>query len=159
MLHASYIAYNGGAILFAAPSQTGKSTQARLWEQHAGAELINGDRVLLGKRKGVWYAHGYPNCGSSDVCKNISLPIRAIVILRQGQENKIQPLAQAQRVRSLVTGFALHRWQETDMDRAFDLAQELAAEVPVLGMTCRPDEAAVEKLRQYLEANDRGTTQ
>ncbi|WP_370839368.1 hypothetical protein [Intestinibacter bartlettii] len=31
-------------ILFSAPSGTGKSTQADLWEKYENAEIINGDR-------------------------------------------------------------------------------------------------------------------
>ena len=33
ILHASYIDWDGSAILFTGPSGTGKSTQAELWEQ------------------------------------------------------------------------------------------------------------------------------
>ncbi|MBQ6889619.1 MAG: hypothetical protein IJN53_01145 [Oscillospiraceae bacterium] len=159
ILHASYVGWQNQAILFAAPSQTGKSTQASLWQQYAGADIINGDRVLLGKDQGRWYAYGYPNCGSSNICKNIHLPIRAIVILRQGQDNVIQPLTQGQISRNLVAGFALHRWQDKDIDLAFSLAQDIACQVPVLEFCCRPDSDAVAKLRQYLEDTDCGKIQ
>ena len=47
ILHASYVNYNGKAILFTAPSGTGKSTQAALWEEYKGAEIVNGDRVII----------------------------------------------------------------------------------------------------------------
>lgn len=38
IFHSAYIAKDGEAILFSAPSETGKSTQAALWEQYRGAE-------------------------------------------------------------------------------------------------------------------------
>ena len=40
ILHSAYIRHRGRAILFSAPSGTGKSTQASLWAQYAGAEII-----------------------------------------------------------------------------------------------------------------------
>ncbi len=48
--HCSYILHQNRAILFAAPSGTGKSTQAALWEKYRGAEIIIGDRGLLFRR-------------------------------------------------------------------------------------------------------------
>ena len=35
-------------------------------------------------------AHGSPYCGTSGICKNISAPIGAIVILSQADKNKIR---------------------------------------------------------------------
>ena len=36
ILHSAYIDYKGKAILFSAPSGTGKSTQAELWMDESG---------------------------------------------------------------------------------------------------------------------------
>lgn len=41
ILHSAYIRHRGRAILFSAPSGTGKSTQASLWAQYAGAVFQN----------------------------------------------------------------------------------------------------------------------
>ncbi len=151
VLHASYIDYRGSAILFAAPSQTGKSTQASLWEQFAGAEIINGDRALVEKREGKWFAHGYPCCGSSLICINRSLPLAAIVILRQGRENRVEELTPGEKLRALVSGTEVYPWYGEDVENALSFAQALTAEVPVIRLVCRPDEQAVTVLQQYLE--------
>ena len=47
MLHSSRIGISGKAILFTAPSQTGKTTQARLWEDCRGAQVLCNDRTLI----------------------------------------------------------------------------------------------------------------
>ena len=48
VLHSSYVlTQSGAAVLFSGPSGIGKSTQAALWQQYAGADVINGDRTLL----------------------------------------------------------------------------------------------------------------
>lgn len=46
-LHASCISWQGNGIVFSAPSGTGKSTQAVLWERLEDAEILNGDRILI----------------------------------------------------------------------------------------------------------------
>ena len=59
VLHCAYVEYRGEAILFSAPSETGKTTQAGLWEKYRGSRTVNGDRSLLGKKK----AGGSPRDG------------------------------------------------------------------------------------------------
>ena len=151
ILHASYIDFRSEAILFTAPSQTGKSTQADLWVKHAGAEIINGDRVLLRRRNDQWHAFGYPCCGSSYICENRTLPLRAIVVLEQGQENKVLPMTTAEKVRALFTGIERYLWDTQEMDIALNLAQELALETDVVRLVCRPDAQAVSVLQDYLK--------
>lgn len=154
VLHASYVFWQDKAVLFTAPSQTGKTTQASLWQQHAGARIVNGDRVLLGKRNGVWFAHGYPHCGSSDICLNQSAPICAVVVLEQGRENRVVPMTAGEKIRSLTAGFALYHWLEQDIEKALSLATSIAQNTNVVRLICRPDADAVRVLREYLEEND-----
>ena len=151
ILHASYISHNGKGILFAAPSQTGKSTQAELWKTYAGAEILNGDRALVFNREGRWYAGGYIACGSSGVCRNESYPLQAIVFLEQGPDNTIRPAAGKEIVRGLLAGMETFHWSVEDTDLALALASRIGAEVPVLHYSCRPDEDAVYTLKHYLE--------
>ena len=92
ILHCAYMVYQGEDILFSAPSETGKTTQANLWEKYRGSRTVNGDRALLGKRKGRWTAQGWPVCGTSEVCHNEEFPIRAVVMLSQAKENQAQQL-------------------------------------------------------------------
>lgn len=116
-----------------------------------GAEILNGDRVLLGKREGRWFAHGFPNCGSSDICVNKSLPVRAIVVLRQGKENCVRPMTTAQKLRDLASAMVVYRWDGEDIAKAASVAAELLETVPVVELVCRPDREAVEVLKDYLE--------
>ena len=151
VLHGSYIEYCGKAIIFTAPSQTGKSTQAELWKLHKNAKIINGDRVLLRKRENKWQAFGYPCCGSSLVCENVTLPLAAIVILEQNKENKLEEMVLGQIIRSLVGATELYPWMEKEIGLAFSLAMEVVKEIPVVKLKCRPDKEAVEVLQIYLE--------
>lgn len=151
VLHSSYIEWKGRAILFTAPSETGKSTQARLWEESAGARIINGDRALLAKRGDIWYAFGFPNCGSSSICINKAVPLHTIVVLEQGMENYVEQMTPGEKNRCLTTGICIYPWDPIDLECAMDIAQKIITDVPVVRLVCRPDVEAVDVLRQYLE--------
>ncbi len=147
ILHASFIEYRGKAILFAAPSQTGKSTQASLWNEYEGAEIINGDRVLLRKKDNIWMAYGYPCCGSSKICLNKSYPVGAIVLLTQGEENKTESISFSEKVSSLVSGTEIYPWNNDEVVSAFNISEKIADEVPVIKLFCRADFGAVSVLK------------
>lgn len=157
VFHAAYIDRNGQAVLFTAPSGTGKSTQAALWAEHMRTEIVNGDRVLVRRCEGQWYAFGYPCCGSSKICLNRTLPLRAIVVLRQGTKNHIEKLTLAQKIRALTVAIEVYPWDVAEINRALDIAESLARDVSVICLTCRPDTEAVKLLNHYLEDENYAT--
>lgn len=153
-LHSSFITHDGQAILFSAPSGTGKSTQAALWEQYAHAEQINGDRSVIRCVDGVWTAFGFPFAGSSGIYKNKSAPIRAIVVLRQTPENTIERLAAPEAFRLLYSETAIQRWNTQGHAAAVDLLIRLSAAVPVYRLCCTPDARAVDLLQTTLASQE-----
>lgn len=153
-LHSSFITHNGQAILFSAPSGTGKSTQAALWEQYAHAEQINGDRSVIRCVDGVWTAFGFPFAGSSGIYKNKSAPIRAIVVLRQAKDNTIERLGASEAFRLLYSETAIQRWNTQGHAAAVDLLIRLSAAVPVYRLCCTPDARAVDLLQTTLASQE-----
>lgn len=153
VFHASYIDIGGEALLFAAPSETGKSTQADLWAKHAGAEVINGDRVAIGLKDGRYHAYGYPACGSSGICINRTLPIRAIIVLEQGSENRVLPMTPGEKFRACLSGMVINAWEAEETAMAMDLAEKWLENIPIYRFSCRKDADAVATLRRFLEEN------
>ena len=151
ILHSSLVRWNGKAILFSAPSGTGKSTQADLWEKYMGSETLNGDRSGLRKIDGVWIAHGLPYAGSSGIYRNESAPIAAIVMLSPGPENVIEPLRPAQCLRRIFPEVTLHRWDPEFMDWGIRQITDLVSSVPCYHLSCRPDRGAVELLHKTIQ--------
>ncbi len=151
VLHASYIEWNGKAILFSGPSGMGKSTQAELWSKHAGARIINGDRALLRKKDGRWMVYGYPCCGSSLVCENRTLPLAAVVILRRGEKDELVQASVAKKIYALTTATEIYPWIEREVNDAMAIAQELCGSVAVVQYACTKEPSAVETLKAYLE--------
>ena len=153
ILHASYVNYNGKAILFTAPSGTGKSTQDALWEQYKGAEIVNGDRVIIREGAAGFEACGIPVCGSSDICLNRTLPIAAIVYLQQGTDNKIQMMRIAERIKSLISETTISFFDQNFVERALDILQRVGVQIPCYYYSCTKDAEAVKKLYDILEEN------
>lgn len=150
IFHCSYIDRNGEAILFTAPSETGKSTQADLWAKYRSSEIINGDRAAIRLAEGKLLAEGIPFAGSSKYCKNRSLPIKAIVYLGQAPKTSIRKLRGYEAFSRIWEGVSVNTWDREDLEQVSDLVQTVAARIPVYHMPCTPDESAVLALEEAL---------
>lgn len=149
-LHCAYMRYGDEAILFSAPSGTGKTTQATLWEQYRGSRVINGDKSLLQRIGCRWTARGWPVCGSSGVCHNEDTPIRAIVMLSQGKTDTIRRLSQFQAFTQIYSQITINSWNREAQQRSMDLIEALVAQVPVYHLSCTISEDAVKCLESAL---------
>lgn len=143
ILHCAYMVYQGKAILFSAPSETGKSTQAALWKKYRGSYTVNGDRALLRKIDGRWNACGWPVCGSSEICHPGDTPIYAIVMLRQGKINAVERLSALQAFTQLYAQITINQWNREFVQSAMEAMEDLIGNVPVWQLTCDISEDAV----------------
>ena len=150
IFHASYIVSNGRAILFTAPSRTGKSTQAELWRKFRNAHVVNGDKAGVTLR-GQPMAHGVPFSGTSGICENVSAPLAGIVVLSQAKENTVRRLGPSQAVAALCPNVFVDQAIAEEWALALQLLLDVAASVPVYALACTPDARAVETLEQALE--------
>ena len=150
VFHCSYINHNGKAILFTAPSETGKSTQADLWHNLRDSVIINGDRAAVRLVDGELRAEGIPFSGSSKFCVDSSLPIEAIVYLAQAPSTTIRRLRGYQAFVRIWEGIFVNTWDRGDLDRVSALAEKVAGAVPIYYLACTQDESAVIALEQVL---------
>lgn len=150
LLHASFINVRGHGILFTAPSGTGKSTQADLWKEFEGADILNGDRAALRRSGERWMAWGLPYAGTSGIYRNESAPITALVVLRQAKENRIHKLSPAEALRFIYPELSIHRWDAGFVDKAVNLFLNVTDAVPIYLLECLPDRGAVQLLKNTL---------
>lgn len=150
ILHSSYVVTRYGAVLFTAPSGTGKSTQAELWQRYKGAETVNGDCSVIRKENGVYKAFGLPFSGSSGICFNRTCPIAAVVALGQARENRLKRLFGSDAFVKIFGGIKRDTWDFAGMEMCTAVLGELCAEVPVFSLDCLPDFSAVELLDREL---------
>lgn len=154
ILHSSFISHEGDGILFTAPSGTGKSTQAELWEQHRGAEVVNGDRAGVRLVGSQWRAYGLPYAGSSGVYKQMNAPIRAIVALEQAPVNEVRRLSVMEAFQRIFPEINMYRWDSYYTGIIFEFLMELLREIPVFLLRCTPEVEAVCALERALECNE-----
>ena len=150
ILHASLISWKGKSIIFSAPSGTGKSTQAELWKQYEDADVLNGDRAALRKTDGEWKAFGLPYAGTSGIYRNESVPLKAIVALRQSKENRIRKIQGAEAFKYLYPETMIHRWDREFERKATELLMTVLSDIPVFLLECRPNKEAVTLLKDTL---------
>ena len=123
MIHAAFIRWQEKGILFTAPSGTGKSTQAELWKKYEGADILNGDRAAVRRdESGCW----------------------------QAEENRIRRLGMLEIIQKLYPETTVHQWEPDFIEKALTLLTELAGEVPIYLLECRPDRGAVEAVKNVL---------
>lgn len=156
VLHSASVIYQSKAILFSAPSGTGKSTQADLWKKHRNAVGFNGDRNLLWKKDGRWMVAGLPWHGTSPDCLNACVPLRTIVVLRQAKTDQTRILSPAEKTLALFSEATINRWNQEDQEIAFSLIDALCQETDIVGLDCTMSPSAVEVLETYLEGSTDG---
>lgn len=151
ILHAAFVRANGEGILFTGQSGIGKSTQAGLWERYEHAEILNGDRTILHRHNGAWYGYGSPYAGSSNIYKRECAKIKAIVVLEQSDENVCVRLSPGKAFAKIYEGTTLNVWNKQFMNQAMDLILGLSIEIPVFHLRCRPEQAAVDELKDTFQ--------
>ena len=149
LLHSSVVKIHGKMVLFSGASGAGKSTQAALWVEHLGAELINGDRCVILEKEDGYYGGGSPWCGSSEVRKPDIAPIAGIFFVNHARENSLDKLG-SRAFMSLYAQTTLNAWDSRFMQRLSEMYSGLLEHIPVYRLNCRPDRDAVEMVYREL---------
>lgn len=152
-LHSSLIDYQGRGLMFLGPSGIGKTTQAELWNQYRDALIINGDVVFVQETPEAFLGWGTPWHGSSPYCENTSVPVKALVVLKQAPENSIRELSGFEKVTAVSSSVFYPRWLENGMELCLETLDHLLTALPVYELSCRPDEDAVRLTEEKIFGN------
>lgn len=155
VLHSSFINVENKAILFSAPSGTGKSTQAELWKKYENADIINGDKAGVRKVEGRWMAYGLPFAGSSNIFRNEKAPISHIIVLRQGKQNRLKKLSPREAFIKIYSETTIHTWDSEFQENIINMITDLVQEIPVYLYECLPDKSAVDFLKSTIEGDEK----
>lgn len=155
ILHASAVLYEGFAYLFTAPSGGGKSTQARIWENHLHAEVMNGDKVILRGNKTGLFAYGSPIAGSSGIYKNISAPVAAIVKIEKATYNRVSVLSKRDSFLLLYSDAVKSEWDIQFNKHLMSILERFPGDTQVIRLECLPDASAADCLIRSITNKER----
>lgn len=153
ILHGSVIKYSNEGIIFTASSGVGKSTQAELWKKYENAEIINGDKAFIRYFNDGAKVYGSPWSGSSNIIKNKKVPLKAIIVLEQGKENKIREVHGLEKLSYFNTHVYYPYWDNKLVNLTMETLDLVLKKVPVYLLICRPDKEAVELVKSTLFSN------
>ena len=93
LVHACAVVRRGRALLFAGPSEAGKTTIARLCGERDG-EVLNDEMLLVSRPSpdGAVSVQGAPMVSRLSPRSNKSAPLRCILMLKQSSETSIRPV-------------------------------------------------------------------
>ena len=149
-LHAALVEKDGYGVVFLGPSGMGKSTQAKLWVEHQGADFIIGDRPGLRRIYGQWIGFGMPWDGKDGIRQQKQVPIRALISLEQAPENSIRRLTKQEAMNVLLNQVMMPMWDDAAMALLTPLMGRLATEIPFYHLKNLPNREATELTRETI---------
>lgn len=146
VIHAAAIAYNNQAILFSAPSGTGKSTQAELWLANIGDSVyINEDKPVLSIKNKTVTVWGNPWSGKTSNSNNISVPLKAIVYLEQSDKNEVLHLDNFDKIKHTMVNLGIAA-KEEDNEFIISMCNSLIDQTEMYLFKCNMEKEAPFKL-------------
>jgi MoaA/NifB/PqqE/SkfB family radical SAM enzyme len=132
-VHAAGVDLKGQGLLFAGPSEAGKSTVVKMLT--GKAKILCDDRVILRREAGGFRIHGTWSHGEIPVVSRDSAPLRAIFFLRQAKENRLERIQDPGAVlKDLLPRFVRPLVTADWWDRVLGLAEAIAVGVPCYDM-------------------------
>lgn len=150
-LHCSCLMIDGMAVVFTAPSGTGKSTHARMWRERFKdrVTMINDDKPLVRRKGGDFYIYGTPWNGKHGLSNNISAPIRAVYFLQQGDENRCESVDAVTALTLLLRQTVIPA-DRSDLSALLDMLSELIERTPMFTLVCNISRDAADTAYQAL---------
>lgn len=134
IFHGAAFLWKGKAFIFTAPSGTGKSTQLFHWLELYGDEIqvMNGDKPVLCAEENQITVYPSPWKGKEGLGNDdLKAPLGGIIILEQGQEEKIRRLKPNQSVPKLLPRILFTVETKEQVISAGKITEAIITTVPV----------------------------
>ncbi len=151
-IHSSSILYKEKIWLFSAPSGTGKSTHAQLWQDIVHTPIVNGDLNLITIKDNIPSVHGIPWCGTSGIYDVHTHPLGGVIFLKQGLENQVSSLSEDQKQLYLLHRSISPAWIEVMQERNISMIESLYDKILICRLTCNKEEEAVHCIKKAIDA-------
>lgn len=156
MIHSSSIVVNNKAILFSAPSGTGKSTHTNLWKQVYGdkVQFINDDKPVIRFVDNKPIVCGTPFSGKTDINNNIEVPMGAYIYLERGETDSIEKMSVKDSLYCLTEQTIRPNVDKSLYLRNLDSIEKIVNTVPCYRLKCTPTVNAVDVVKKEIFGNE-----
>lgn len=151
LLHGAVISDGTYGYAFTADSGVGKTTHIKLWQKAFGKEIsiVNGDKPIIRKKDGRWYAYGTPWCGKEGWNVNTCVPLAGICFLRRGETNTIKSFSTENALMDIMPQLLMPNDEEA-MVATLDLLDGVLTEIPLYELYCTISEEAAHIAREAM---------
>jgi len=143
LVHACGVLWRHAGYLFVGSSGAGKSTTARLWCS-AGATILNDDRIVLEADRNGVRIHPTPWFGEHPEVGGEAAPLRAIYLLRQGDDVSFEPLRPATAAACVFAKSFPPLWDPERTEKTLATLGRICQQLPCGWLTVPKDARAVE---------------
>jgi hypothetical protein len=152
LLHSAVISDGENGYAFTANSGVGKTTHIKLWQKAFGDEIsiVNGDKPIIRKKDGRWYAYGTPWCGKEGWNINTSVPLTAICFLRRGEKNTIAPLKTEKALEDILPQLLIPD-DAAALLATLDILDGVLTDIPLFELHCTISEEAARIARAAMK--------
>ncbi len=151
LFHGVALGYQGKGYLIVAPSGTGKTTHAKLWERYIpGAWILNGDKPFVRcteERITLW---GSPWQGKENYGKNAALPLAGIFLLGRAEENRIEKIQPHQALSKMMAATVVPPTAD-GTDKVLELLEKILGNVPTCKLWCKISPEAAYLAQKWTE--------
>jgi len=151
VFHGVLLELNGEGYLFTAKSGVGKSTHALNWlKAFPGAAIVNGDKPILRIEGDRVMGYGTPWCGKEHFQINKKVPVKAVILISRGEQNRIERRSSVQMLP--VWLMQTHRPDDDmAMERMADTAIEMMDRVKLFSLRCNMEPESALIARQGID--------
>lgn len=144
MIHACGISDGGRGFVFIGPSDSGKTTLARLWKDHQDVTVLSDECVVIRRIENQYWVYGTPWTRWGKFASPEGVPLEKLFFLRHADKNIIFRKKESDTVENLLA----QSWFSSFYDRAamqymLDFCSELSQRVPCYDLGFVPTEEIV----------------
>ena len=149
-IHGASINDDGKSIIISAPSQTGKSTHAKLWlELDEKISIQNDDKPLIGKKGDTLMVYSSPFSGKTAQNKNIAIPLKALIFLEQSQMDVIEEMTPDDIIKEMMKNMMRPTSNQT-WEKTLLLMNDIIQTIPIFKLKATPYISSAKLLKKHL---------
>lgn len=141
------------AVIFIAPSGTGKSTHAGFWKEYLGdiIQYINDDKPLIDSN--TMQIYGTPWDGKHRLSTNTSAKLRAICILERGDKNSIDKISAEESLNDIIRQ-TYRPEKASQLTSILESLNRIVSNVEFYRIKCLPEKTSAEMTYKYIFGNN-----